>query len=211
MSSTPRRALLVIDVQNEYLDGGLPIDFPGTRRSLPNIARAMDSARIASVPVVVVQNSAPAASPLFAKGSAGWALHREVANRHRDHYIEKSLPSAFHGTDLASWLESRSIDTLTLTGYMTHNCVAATAFEALHRGLAVEVLSDATGSVPYSNAAGHVSAREIHQAFCVVLQSRFAAVAPTDAWIAALRSGAPLPRDTIAVSNRRARALEAAQ
>jgi hypothetical protein len=87
---------------------------------------------------------------------------------------------------------------------MTHNCIAATAFQALHAGLAVEVLSDATGSVPYANGAGRASARDIHQAFCVVFQSRFAAVATTERWIAAVRSGSALPRDTIYASNQNA-------
>src|SRR5262245_53919275 len=104
MSNPPRRALIVIDVQNEYIDGGLRIEFPPVQRSLSDILRAMDAAGVAGVPVVVVQNSAPASSPLFAKGSHGWTLHAEVAKRHRAHYIEKTLPSAFHGTDLAVWI-----------------------------------------------------------------------------------------------------------
>ena len=41
MSTTPRRALIVIDVQNEYFDGGLPIAHPPVSQSLPNILRAM--------------------------------------------------------------------------------------------------------------------------------------------------------------------------
>lgn len=36
-----RRALLVIDVQNEYFSGKLPVTYPGG--SLPNILRAMDA------------------------------------------------------------------------------------------------------------------------------------------------------------------------
>src|SRR5476649_600514 len=52
----PRRALLVIDVQNEYVTGDLPIEFPDVQTSLANIARAMDAARDAGIPIVVVQN-----------------------------------------------------------------------------------------------------------------------------------------------------------
>jgi nicotinamidase-related amidase len=203
--TTPRRALIVIDVQNEYVTGNLPIEYPDVQSSLANIGRAIDAARTAGVPVVIVQNFAPATSPLFARGSEGAELHPVVASRERNHYVEKSLPSAFTGTDLADWLTARQIDTVTVVGYMTHNCDASTINHAVHAGLAVEFLHDATGSVPYENSAGFASAEEIHRVFSVVLQSRFAAVASTDEWLAAVNSGVPLERGNIYASNQKAR------
>ncbi|OAJ65565.1 cysteine hydrolase family protein [Paraburkholderia ginsengiterrae] len=208
--TTPRRALIVIDVQNEYVSGDLPIEYPEVQSSLANIGRAMDAARATGVPVVVVQNFAPAGSPLFARGSAGAELHPVVSSRAHDHYVEKSLPSAFTDTDLADWLAARQIDTLTVTGYMTHNCDASTINHAVHSGLTVEFLHDAAGSVPYENSAGFASAEDIHRVFSVVLQSRFAAVASTDAWLAAVASGTPLERGNIYASNQKARAARAA-
>lgn len=74
----------------------------------------------------------------------------------------------------------------------------------------VEFLHDATGSVPYENSAGFGSAQDIHRIFSVMLQSRFAAVANTDEWIAAVKSGAPLERGHIYASNQKARASRAA-
>ncbi|MEX3688062.1 cysteine hydrolase family protein [Paraburkholderia sp. BR14263] len=206
MSANPRRALVVIDVQNEYVSGDLPIEYPPIETSLANIGRAIDAARAAGVPVVVMQNFAPADSPLFARGSVGAELHPVVASRERDHYVEKALPSAFAGTDLKAWLTDRGIDTLTVVGYMTHNCDASTVFEATHAGLAVEFLADATGSVPYANEAGTASAEEIHRVFSAVMHTRFAAVVNTDAWLAAVEQGVPLARDNIYASNQRARA-----
>ncbi len=121
MSVTPRRALLVIDVQNEYVTGNLPIEYPDIRSSLANIGCAMDAAQ--------------------------------------------------------------------------------------HAGLVVEFLVDAAGSLSYENHAGRASAEEIHRVFTVVMQSRFAAVATTEEWIAALQTGEALSRDNIHASNRRARGL----
>lgn len=203
--TTPRRALIVVDVQNEYVTGNLPIEYPDVQSSLANIGRAIDAAHTAGVPVVIVQNFAPATSPLFARGSAAAELHPVVASRERDHYVEKSLPSAFTGTDLADWLAARQIDTVTVVGYMTHNCDASTINHAVHAGLAVEFLHDATGSVPYENSAGFASAEDIHRVFSVVLHSRFAAVASTDEWLAAVSSGVPLERGNIYASNQKAR------
>lgn len=210
MSTSPRRALLVIDVQNEYFTGNLKIEYPPTTTSLNNIGLAMDAARAAGVPVIVVQHELPAGAPVFAEGSQGWQLHPEVANRPADHRINKTMASAFAGTDLAEWLSAKAIDTLTVVGYMTHNCDAATIFHASHAGLKVELLEDATGSLPYENAAGKASAEEIHRVFCTVFHSNFAAVTTTRSWIAAVNGGQAIEPDNVYLSNQRAIAAKKA-
>src|SRR3569623_1979715 len=132
MSHTPRRALIVIDVQNEYVSSNLPIEYPEYNLSLKNIGKPMDAAREAGIPIVVVQNTAPAGAPIFDKGSHGWELHEVVASRAYEQYVEKALPSAYHGTDLAALIAVFRIETRTVSGFMTHNCVASTVVQALH-------------------------------------------------------------------------------
>lgn len=205
MTATPRRALLVIDAQNEYFTGTLPIEYPPVTTSLPNIMLAMDTASANGVPVIVVQHATPAGAPVFATGSPGWELHPDVAARKVDHYLQKAQASVFAGTDLAEWLRAHQIDTLTIVGYMTHNCDAATIYHAAHAGLKVEFLADASGSLPYENAAGKASAEEIHRVFSVVFHSSFAAVATTAAWVAAVNDGVALEMDNIVMSNQRTR------
>lgn len=146
-NNAPKRALIVIDVQNEYFTGGLPIEYPDPQQTVANIGAAMDAAREAGIPVIVVQQTSPASSPLFAIDTDGWQLHPVVASRPHDHYLRKLLPSAYPETDLAQWLAARGIDTLTVVGYMTHNCDASTINHALHNGTAVEFLHDASGAV----------------------------------------------------------------
>lgn len=206
----PRRALVVIDVQNEYESGGLRIQYPPVADSLRNIGRAMDAAHVAGVPVIVAQQSSPADAPLFATGSRGWELHPLVAGRPRQHYLRKTLPSAFAGTDLGDWLREHGVDTLAVVGYMTHNCNDTTIKHAFDAGLQVEFLMDASGSVPYANRAGSATAEEIHRVFAVVEQSRYAAVMTTDEWIAHLAHGTAPERDTIHASHQRALARMAA-
>jgi len=202
-TKTPRRALIVIDVQNEYETGGLRIEYPPVEDSLRNIGAAMDAARTAGIPVIVARQMAPVDSPLFATGSHGWELHETVAGRSRDHYIAKKLPSAFAGTDLGDWLKERDIDTLAVAGYMTHNCDDTTIKHAFDIGLTVEFLIDASGSVSYANSAGFAGAEEIHRVFSVVLQSRFAAVLSTGAWIESLAKAGTSERDSIYSSHER--------
>lgn len=207
MTQGPKRALIVIDVQNDYDGGNLPIEFPPVKESLANIGKAMDACQLHFVPVVVVQNILPEGAPIMAKGTVGAQLHETVASRRRDHLITKSFPSAFCATDLKEWLRAHEVDTIVIAGYMTHNCDLSTALEGMHAGFAVEFLSDATGSVPYANSAGTVSAEELHRSILVLLQARFAAVLTTKEWIAALESGEPPKRDSIVLSNKRARGL----
>lgn len=207
--SNNHRALIVVDVQNDYDGGGLPIEHPPFRDSIGNIARAMDVAAAAGIQIVVVKQLAPETSPIFAAGSHGGALHPEIATRKQDHSIGKTLPSAFAGTDLEEWLRSRGITTITIVGYMTHNCDLATAIDATQMGFNVELLSDATGSLPYKNRAGFASAEEIHRVVLVVLQARFAAVGTTAEWREAIARGEMLTIDGIGASN--LAALEAAK
>lgn len=204
MSESPRRALIVIDVQNEYVSGNMLIEYPPIQDSLAAVGRAIDAAQAAGVPVVAVQHSSAPNSPVFAKGSPGWELHSVVTSRGYDHLIEKAKPSAFIDTDLAAWIAMHGIDTLTVAGYMTQHCDNSTILQAMHAGLKVEFLHDAAGSPSYVNRAGRVSAKQIHETYCVVLQTGFAAVLSTDEWIAALSSGAAPERDNIVASSKRA-------
>lgn len=190
MNTSPNRALIVVDAQNEYVSGELRIEYPPVADSIANIAAAMDAATRSGVPVVVVQQSDPEPhARVFAPGTHGWELHPEIARRHFDLKIDKAFPSAFTGTELEKRLVGMGIDTLTIAGFMTHNCDASTIFHALHSGFAVEFLHDGAGTIPLANEAGAATAEEIHRVLSVVFDSRFAAVLSTSQWIDALQTG----------------------
>jgi nicotinamidase-related amidase len=201
---TAHRALIVIDVQNDYDGGNMAIEHPPFAEGVKNIAKAMDAATAAGVKVVVIKNIAPPTASFLRPGTHGAEYHPMIATRHRDHYVEKTLPSAFTGTNLELWLRQNRIETITIVGYLTHNCDLATVMHAMHMGFDVEFLSDATGAVPYSNSAGSVTAEEIHRVVSVVLQSRFAAVLSTEHWIRHIAAGKAPARDSIYGSNQRA-------
>ncbi len=175
------RALLVIDVQNEYFTGALPISHPAGH--LENILRVMDEAAKQSVPTVVIQHhfDRPDA-PMFRKGTKEWELHPEVAARPRDFLIEKTLPGSFTGTPLEAWLRERKIETVTIAGYMTHMCCDTTARQAVHHGFNVEFLSDATGTLPLTNSAGSVTAEELHRSILCAQQMLLSEVVSSEKW-----------------------------
>ena len=181
-----RRALLVIDVQNEYFTGKLPVSHPAG--SLDNMLRAMDAAHEQKIPVVVIQHTAKAAdSPVFKKGSPEWELHEEIKKRPHDLLIEKNLPGSFTGTTLELWLRERDIDTVVISGYMTQMCCDTTARQAFHFGFSVEFLSDATGTLSFTNNAGSVTAEELHRAILLTQAMRFSKVIETKEWVSSLK------------------------
>ena len=183
---TMKQALLVIDVQNEYFTGVLPVTYPAG--SLANITKAMDHAHAAGIPVAVIQHTSPAPdAPAFRKGSHGWELHDEIKKRHVDVVIEKALPGSFTGTNLGAWLNKNGIGAVTVAGYMTQMCCDTTARQAVHLGYAVNFLSDATGTLAVSNAAGSVTAEELHRAILVTQQMRFARVMKTEEWVKGIK------------------------
>jgi len=188
----PKRALIVIDVQNEYFDGALPISDPPPEASLANIGRAMDAAKAAGVPVIVVQHSSEPGSPIFAKGSHTWELHPEIERHERDHLVEKQLPGAFTGTELESIIAAAGIETVAITGYMTHMCVDTTSRQAAHLGYGVEILNDATGTLALESSGGAAAGEELHRVTLVAQGQFFADVVSTDEWVGKLtdeRSG----------------------
>ena len=181
MAENPQRALLIIDVQNEYFTGKLPITYPAG--SLDNVLCAMDAARERGVPVVVIQHGSPQPdAPVLRKGSKEWELHAEVAAGPHDVLIHKSLPGSFTGTELETWLREHGVETVVIAGYMTQMCCDTTARKAMHLGFAVEFLSDGTGTLAIKNDAGEVSDEELQRAILVTQQMRFSRVMKTGDW-----------------------------
>lgn len=63
----------------------------------------------------------------------------------------------------------------------------------MHRGYKVEILSDASGSLPYKNNAGSASAEDIYRVTLVLMESAYSAVMTTDHRITTLKHPGDLP------------------
>lgn len=176
-----KRALLVIDVQNEYFTGKLPVSFPAD--SLANILEAVDCAAGHGVPVILIQHtsSAPGAKT-FVRGTPAWDVHPEIMKRPHDCIIEKELPGSFTGTELEQRLRNAGVDTIAICGYMSQMCCDTTARQAMHMGFGVEFLSDATGTLAITNSAGSITAEDLHRAVLVTQAMRFSTVLSTVEW-----------------------------
>ena len=102
-----KRALVVVDVQNEYFLVCCPSPTP--QGHLTNILRVMDAAAASDIPLVVVQHTFPQPDkPFFQRGTPQWELHPEVRARPHNLLIEKYLPGSFTGTELKPGCASRA-------------------------------------------------------------------------------------------------------
>lgn len=200
--STPRRALILVDVQQDYFSGPLEIRYPSHASSLPRILEAIDAATSAGVPIAVFQHSSGTSAPVFNPTTEGFQLHPAVESRRDGAWktVTKEYGTIFAGTDILEWLREHGVDTITLVGYMTNNCIIASAAEAETHGFAAEVLADATGAIDIANDAGFADAETVHRTLMALLNSNFAAVAATSAWTKAVTDGAALPKSDLGTS-----------
>jgi len=176
-----KRAVLVIDVQNEYFSGVLPISYPSG--SLENVLAVMDEAAQRGIAVVVVRHTEMGEdAPFFKKGTSEWELHPEIAQRPHDLLVDKTVPGSFTNTKLEEWLRSQDIDTVVITGYMTHMCCDTTARQAFHSDFKVEFLSDATGTLDFESTVGAATGEELHRSVLVTHHDMFSQVLTTAEW-----------------------------
>src|SRR5579862_5429188 len=169
-------ALVLIDIQMEYLDGRLPL--PGADKAVKEAGRLLGIARDAGRPVIHVQHKGRAGG-LFDPEGAGFRLAAPVAPKGSETVLTKALPNAFTGTELDAVLKSCGANQIVFGGFMTHMCVSSTVRAALDRGYGAVVVASAcaTRDLP-DGRGGVVSADVLHTVELAALADRFALIAP---------------------------------
>ena len=178
-SSLANSTLVIIDAQNEYLDGKLAL--PGVKPAVDALARLLAKARGSGAPVVhVVQKGRPGG--LFDLEARGGAVIDAVKQTAGEHTVQKPLPNAFAQTDLDATLKMLGRTSLVIAGFMTHMCVSSTARAALDLGYKTTVAGDAaaTRDLPDPTGAGVIAADALHRTALAELADRFAVVTTVD-------------------------------
>jgi nicotinamidase-related amidase len=147
-SRSMSKALLLIDLQNDYFPGG---HFPlwNTDATLATIEEAIRRARAHGVHVIHVQHIARGGlAPFFNEGTPGAEIHpRVLAAAPTDPVIIKAFADSFWETNLEETLRARGVTELLVAGMMTQNCVTHTALSKTAEPYAVTILTDATTTV----------------------------------------------------------------
>jgi nicotinamidase-related amidase len=171
-------ALVVIDFQNEYFTGKMPV--PDGQAAMENARRLVAFADRSGIAVYHVQHVAPAGSPVFAIDGDTVKFHPQMQPRPGDAVMQKQTVSAFAGTDLAERLRKAKVETVIVAGLMTHACVAGAARDAVPAGFQVIVASDATATRAITRANGDtVDHRALHRAALAEIEDTFGSVLTT--------------------------------
>jgi nicotinamidase-related amidase len=150
MSNEPRKALLLIDLQNDYFPGGA---FPlwNTEQTLANILAAVAKAKAQGVDIVHIQHIADpklGLSPFFNKDTPGADIRAEVLDAAPDApVVIKAYADSFVETTLEQILSERGVTELLVAGMMTQNCVSHTAISKTAEKYKVTILTDCTTTV----------------------------------------------------------------
>ncbi len=169
-------ALLIIDAQNEYLDGTLAL--PGIQPALDEIGTLLERARASGRPVIHVRHLGRPGGLFDAEGRAGQIVGL-LTPLSGETVVGKSLPNSFAGTDLKEKIDALGVKQLAVTGFMTHMCVSATVRSAVDHGLFSTVVASAcaTRDLPSATGDAPVPAQTVHEATLAALADRFAVVA----------------------------------
>ncbi|MEP7257591.1 MAG: isochorismatase family cysteine hydrolase [Flavitalea sp.] len=164
-------ALLIVDMQNDFVREGAPMEVPDARATINQNRKLIDFCRKAGIPVIftrflagpvptLVWNWSPKiAAPVYAcqkgykryyadvKKTLGCTeIVEELSPLEGDNIIDKYGHGAFYNTNLDNTLHSLGIESLILTGTVTQICVEETGREAFHYGYKTTLISDAVSS-----------------------------------------------------------------
>ncbi len=164
-------ALLIVDMQNDFVRLGAPLEVPDARATFDVHQRLIKRFRDLGAPVVYTRFLATPEPSLLWRWSPQCApptlcCHKGFARRYddapgvlectdivselapepQDLIIDKFGYGAFHGTPLSDLLRQRAVRSLVVTGTVTQICVEETAREAFHHGFATTMVADAVSS-----------------------------------------------------------------
>jgi nicotinamidase-related amidase len=179
-----KRAIIVVDLQNEYLSSGrLPL--VGIEKAVSNAARVIDSARTQGDFLINVRHESPTAdAPFFAAGSTNVEIIPAVSPSDDETVIVKQYPNAFRGTGLKAMLDDKGVEEVVVIGAMSHMCIDATSRAAADFGYTVTVVHDACATRDLEFASKTVPAADVHAAYMAALGWGYGRVVSVDELLA---------------------------
>ncbi len=204
-----RTALVVVDMQNDFVQEGAPLEVPQARATVERLNKLIEICRARAVTVIFVRHVLRAdradagrlvdMHPPIRKGEAivagteGVELYPKLDVRPDDIVVAKSRYSAFYGTELDPILRTKGIDTLIIGGTVTQVCCDSTARDAFSRDYKLVFLSDGTSNRGLPDMGwGPLSPEEVQRVVLSAIAMSFGQVASVYEVVAALKD-APAP------------------
>jgi nicotinamidase/pyrazinamidase len=165
----PNTALIVVDVQRDFCEGGA-LAAADTLSLLQPLQRTIEAARRANVVIVYTKDWHPADHSSFQTTGGCWPVHCVADTRgaelmpplqakadeivtHKGVEVRGAGYSGFELTELEGRLRKLQVQRVAVSGIATEYCVRATTLDALHHGFQVTVLTDLIRAVQPAESA----------------------------------------------------------
>lgn len=176
-------ALLIIDVQNDYFEGGA-MTLVGSNKASENIKSLLNKFRTEHQPVVYIQHIATSpGATFFVPNTIGGEIHASIKPLDDEKVIIKHYPNSFRETDLQDHLKSLDITNLVICGMMTHMCIDATTRAAKDLGFNCVLIADACATKDLEISGKIVTAENVHNSFLAALNYFYSNVTNTNQYI----------------------------
>ncbi|MFH0777575.1 MAG: isochorismatase family cysteine hydrolase [Candidatus Eisenbacteria bacterium] len=153
-----KSALLVIDMQDYFLQPDSPAYIPGGLAILPGLRRLVAAFRATERPVIFTKHVHHPDKidvgimewwwqGMCVEGSRESEIHASLAPRRREKVVQKHRYSAFFDTDLETVLRCQKVEDLVITGIMTNMCCESTTRDAYFRDYRTFFAADGTATV----------------------------------------------------------------
>ncbi|MBH0005480.1 cysteine hydrolase family protein [Psychrobacter sp. SWN149] len=173
-------ALVLIDYQNEYVDGAMPLGQAGAI-AISSARLLLDKARQQDIPIFHITHHGAENGNVFDPLSSKVEIVETLQPHDGEMVIAKKYPNAFHDTKLQEMLSAASKQQIIFAGFMSHMCVSSSVRAAFDLGFDSFVCHDACATRDLPSAKKEtISAEVMHNTAMAALQDRFAALMTTD-------------------------------
>ena len=174
-----KQALIIIDVQNDYFEGGRS-ELINPLGALSNIKKVLQHFRNQGFPIIHVQHiNTREGATFFMPNTEGAAIHKELTPQENEYLVVKHAPNSFFETTLSDILKDEAITDVVMCGMMSHLCIDTTARAFKDFAIPVTLLADACTTKNLTWQGKIIPAETVHDVFMVALNGMFANVINT--------------------------------
>jgi len=173
------KALIIIDIQNDYFENG-KMELVGAEKASENAKTILEIFRNKNLPIVHIQHIATSeTATFFLPNTEGAKINNSVEPKKDEKLIIKHYPNSFRETELLDFLKSRQITDLIICGMMTHMCIDTTTRAAYDLGFNSIVIGDACATKDLELYGEKVKAKEVQISYLSALDGTFAKIQKT--------------------------------
>jgi nicotinamidase/pyrazinamidase len=187
IEAIPGHALLVVDMQNDFMPGGaLGVD--GGEEIVPLVNQLIGQFHDAGLPIVFSRDWHPEAHCSFEAQGGPWPPHcvqgsigaefapavhvpEDAIVVSKASRAEEEAYSAFQGTELAELLHRKGVSRVLIVGLATDYCVLASARDALKKGFEIIVLEEGVRAVNVRPGDGRRALQELRKSGAEILRA----------------------------------------